>query len=115
MIAQTPPTPQPGLRTPSQPMSALRSTPARGTPHPTSPPPPPPEAMLDDEPAPLGRAAPGRRKLAALSRLPVVGRLVPRILAWVEPVLARLSSDVARLRSGIAQIASAIAGALKDR
>src|SRR6266403_1138549 len=71
MIAQTPPTPQPGLRTPSQPMSALRSTPARGTPHPTRPPPPPPEAMLDDEPAPLGRAAPGRRKLAALSRLPV--------------------------------------------
>ena len=112
MITQTPPTPQPGLRTPSQPMSALRSTPARGTPHPTSPPPPPPEAMLDDEPAPLGRAAPGRRKLAALSRLPVVGRLVPRILAWVEPVLARLSSEAARVRSGIAQIASA---ALKDR
>ena len=118
MIAQTPPTPQPGLRTPSQPMSALRSTPARGTPHATKPPPPPPEAMLDDELDLLGRAVPARslqRKLAALSRLPVIGRLVPRILARVEAALARLSSEVARVRSGIAQIAAAIAAALKDR
>src|SRR5439155_346564 len=37
-IAQTPPTPQPGLRTPSQPMSALRATPPRGM---SRPPPPP--------------------------------------------------------------------------
>jgi serine/threonine-protein kinase len=118
MIGQTPPTPQPGLRTPSQPMSALRSTPARGTPHPTRPPPPPPDAMLDDEWAPRGRAVPGRplgRKLAGLSRLPVIGRLVPRILAGVERALAHLSSEVARVRSGFARIASAVAGALKDR
>jgi len=118
MIAQTPPTPQPGLRTPSQPMSALRSTPARGTPHPTSPPPPPPEAMLDDEPAPLEGAVPGgplRRKVAALSRLPLIGPLAPRILARVEAALARLSSEIARARSGIARIVSAVAGSLKDR
>ena len=118
MIAQTPPTPQPGLRTPSQPMSALRSTPARGTPHPTRPPPPPPEAMLDDELAALGPAVADRplgRKLAALSRLPVIGRLVPRILAGAERALAHLSSEVARVRSGFARIASAVAGALKDR
>src|SRR6266436_1360898 len=109
MITQTPPTPQPGLRTPSEPMSALRSTPARGTPHPTRPPPPPPEAMLDDEPAPLGPAdarSPLLRNLAALSRLPVVGRLVPSILARVEHALARLSSEAARIRSGFARIAS---------
>jgi serine/threonine-protein kinase len=118
MIAQTPPTPQPGLRTPSQPMSALRSTPARGTPHATKPPPPPPEAMLDDDLAPLGRVVPGRSprpSLAALSRLPVIGRLLPRILARVGPAVGRLSSEVARVRSGIAQIASPIAAALKDR
>jgi serine/threonine-protein kinase len=118
MIAQTPPTPQPGLRTPSQPMSSLRSTPARGTPHATKPPPPPPEAMLDDELDLLGPAVPGsslRRRLAGLSRLPVIGRLVPWILPRVEAALARLASEVARVRSGIARIASAIAAALKDR
>jgi len=117
-IAQTPPTPQPGLRTPSHPMSALRSTPARGTPHATRPPPPPPEAMLDDELASLGPAVPGRpllRKLAALSRLPVIGPLVPRVLARVEAALARVSSGISRVRSGIAQIASAIATAVTDR
>jgi len=118
MIAQTPPTPQPGLRTPSQPMSALRSTPARGTPHPTRPPPPPPEAMLDDELASLGPVVAGRpqlRRLAALSRLPVIGRLAPSILARVEHALARLSSEAARIKSRFARIASAVAGALKDR
>jgi len=118
MIAQTPPTPQPGLRTPSQPMSALRSTPARGTPHPTRPPPPPPEAMLDDELASLGPVVEGRpqlRRLTALSRLPVIGRLAPSILARVEHALARLSSEAARIRSRFARIASAVAGALKDR
>src|SRR5207237_6304077 len=52
MIAQTPPTPQPGLRTPSQPMSALRPTPARGMPHVVRPPPPPPEALFDEEDSP---------------------------------------------------------------
>ena len=118
MIAQTPPTPQPGLRTPSHLMSALRSTPARGTPHATRPPPPPPEAMLDDELASLGPAVSRRpllRKLAALSRVPVIGPLAPRVLARVEAALARVSSGIARVRSGIARIASAIATAVKDR
>jgi serine/threonine-protein kinase len=44
-VSQTPPTPQPGLRTPSQPMSAMRATPARGTPHVSRPPPPPLDAF----------------------------------------------------------------------
>ena len=50
-IAQTPPTPQPGLRTPSEPMSALRPTPARGTAPPSRPPPPPADAF-DEVPTP---------------------------------------------------------------
>src|SRR6267142_4696455 len=44
----TPPTPHPGLRTPSGPMSSLKSTPERGTPHASRPPPPPPDAMVDE-------------------------------------------------------------------
>jgi hypothetical protein len=48
-IAQTPPTPQPGTRTPSQPMSAMRATPSRGTAHVSRPPPPPLEAILEEE------------------------------------------------------------------
>ena len=50
-IAQTPPTPQPGLRTPSEPMSALRPTPARGIAPPSRPPPPPADAF-DEVPTP---------------------------------------------------------------
>ena len=46
---QIPPTPQPGTRTPSQPMSAMRATPARGTPHGGRPPPPPLEAIVEVE------------------------------------------------------------------
>jgi len=49
MIAQTPPTPQPGLRTPSQPMQAMRPTPAGGIPHVARPPPPPPEALAEED------------------------------------------------------------------
>ena len=54
--AQTPPTPQPGLRTPSQPMSAMHSTPARGM---SRPPPPPADAMIEEGPQPA--RAPGDR------------------------------------------------------
>jgi len=62
VMAQTPPTPQPGLRTPSQPM---RAQPA-GAPHLVKPPPPPPDAMVDDSaptqprltPAPHARSRP---------------------------------------------------------
>ena len=54
MIAQTPPTPQPGLRTPSEPMSALRPTPARGIAPPSRPPPPPADAF-DEVPTPSER------------------------------------------------------------
>ncbi|HYS10185.1 MAG TPA: protein kinase [Myxococcales bacterium] len=50
-VAHTPPTPHPGLRTPSGPMSSLKSTPERGTPHASRPPPPPPDAMVDEGPA----------------------------------------------------------------
>src|SRR5205807_9882047 len=46
-IAQTPPTPQPGLRTPSEPMGALRPTPARGTATSGRPPPPPADAFVE--------------------------------------------------------------------
>ncbi|HET7787375.1 MAG TPA: serine/threonine-protein kinase [Myxococcales bacterium] len=48
MIAQTPPTPHPGLRTPSQPMQSMRGAPA-GAPHISRPPPPPPDAVDEDE------------------------------------------------------------------
>jgi serine/threonine-protein kinase len=48
-VAQTPPTPQPGTRTPSQPMSSMRATPSRGTPHVSRPPPPPLEAIVEEE------------------------------------------------------------------
>jgi eukaryotic-like serine/threonine-protein kinase len=51
MIAQTPPTPHPGLRTPSQPMQSMRGAPA-GAPHVVKPPPPPPDAMGDEDAAP---------------------------------------------------------------
>jgi eukaryotic-like serine/threonine-protein kinase len=44
-IPRTPPTPQPGLRTPSEPTNALRRTPARGTASPGRPPPPPHDAF----------------------------------------------------------------------
>jgi hypothetical protein len=62
VMAQTPPTPQPGLRTPSQPM---RAQPA-GAPHLVKPPPPPADAMVDDsaptqprlKPAPHTRSRP---------------------------------------------------------
>ena len=47
--AQTPPTPQPGMRTPSQPMSAMRATPSRGTAQVGGPPPPPLEAIVEGE------------------------------------------------------------------
>src|SRR5204862_281468 len=76
------------------------------------------EAMLDDESASLGPAVSRRpllRKLAALSRLPVIGPLAPRVVAPVEAALARVSSGIARVRSGVARIASAIATAVKDR
>src|SRR5258705_6020228 len=70
-VVQTPDTPQPGLRTPSQAMSAMRSTPPRGTAHVTHPPPPPPEAMLDEEPAQLpGEGATGQ----AMETWPAQGR-----------------------------------------
>src|SRR5258705_1508945 len=70
-VVQTPHTPQPGLRTPSQAMSAMRSTPPRGTAHVTRPPPPPPEAMLDEEPAQLpGEGATGQ----AMETWPAQGR-----------------------------------------
>jgi serine/threonine-protein kinase len=67
-VAQTPPTPQPGLRTPSQPMSAMRATPARGIPHVSRPPPPPVEALFDQA-TPVRRSAgrpgvPWRRRAA---------------------------------------------------
>ncbi|HEY6912196.1 MAG TPA: serine/threonine-protein kinase, partial [Myxococcales bacterium] len=51
MIAQTPPTPHPGLRTPSQPMPSMRGA-AAGAPHLVKPPPPPPEAMADEDGTP---------------------------------------------------------------
>ena len=46
-IGQTPPTPQPGLRTPSEPIGALRPTPARGTATSGRPPPPPADAFVE--------------------------------------------------------------------
>ena len=51
-IAQTPPTPPPGLRTPSQPMSALRATPPRGM---SRPPPPPPADAFAEQATPIRR------------------------------------------------------------
>ena len=45
LTGQTPPTPPPGLRTPSEPMGALRPTPARGTATSGTPPPPPADAF----------------------------------------------------------------------
>ena len=78
MIAQTPPTPQPGLRTPSQPMQAMRPTPSGGLPHVVRPPPPPPEALEDEESVsdiqkrvtPAGGTA--RARPAAAPKKPVV-------------------------------------------
>jgi eukaryotic-like serine/threonine-protein kinase len=74
MIAQTPPTPHPGLRTPSQPMQTMRGAPA-GAPHVVKPPPPPPDAMGDDEGAPQrarGRSRPPPFRPAADSNPPGV-------------------------------------------
>jgi len=53
LTGQTPPTPPPGLRTPSEPMGALRPTPARGTATSGTPPPPPADAF--ELPAPSER------------------------------------------------------------
>ena len=99
MIAQTPPTPHPGLRTPSQPMQSMRGVPA-GTPHVVKPPPPPPDAMGDEDAAPQkGRArsrpppfhpAPDSNPPAAASRG------VPARVAWAVATVA-----VVALASGI--------------
>jgi serine/threonine protein kinase len=61
-------TPPSGLRTPSQPMSALRSTPPGGTPHPGKPPPPPPADAFDE-------------------RSPILWRLKTRIDRMLTPAL----------------------------
>ncbi len=67
LVALTAQTPHPGLRTPSQPMPAMRSAPA-GAPNLVKPPPPPPEALFDeDSPA---RSAKGRRRAQARAKAP---------------------------------------------
>jgi serine/threonine-protein kinase len=77
MIAQTPPTPQPGLRTPSQPMQAMRPTPSGGIPHIPRPPPPPPEALEEDvsdiqqRVTPVGGTAAARLRAAPARKSPV--------------------------------------------
>jgi serine/threonine protein kinase len=67
-LAQTPPTPQPAMKTPSEPMPAITSTPALGMrpvhkPHVVMPPPPPPEAYeVTPRPGrPRGAPAPVKR------------------------------------------------------
>ena len=76
-LAQTPPTPQPGLRTPSQPMSALRATPPRGM---SRPPPPPPADAFAEQATPIRRPtrsfAPWRRAVS------------PRIVATLKVAVA---------------------------
>jgi serine/threonine-protein kinase len=68
MIAQTPPTPHPGLRTPSQPMQSMRGTPA-GAPHVVKPPPPPADAMADEDAAPQEARAKSKPPLSGADAL----------------------------------------------
>jgi serine/threonine protein kinase len=80
-IAQTASTPHPGLRTPSEPMSALRTTPSRGT---SRPPPPPPDAMEDHE-------TPRPHRAASASGPPVLvpatrGRALRIARRWTERI-----------------------------
>ncbi|HZR08925.1 MAG TPA: hypothetical protein VFA79_10115, partial [Myxococcales bacterium] len=69
---QTPPTPQPALRTPSQPLAVARPTPALGV----RPPPPPPDALVDEYPIPLPKAAPPRPEPAPAGRTNAVLRVL---------------------------------------
>ncbi len=50
LAGQTPPTPQPALRTPSQPLTVARPTPAYGVTGIPRPPPPPADALVDEYP-----------------------------------------------------------------
>src|SRR4051812_4310640 len=68
LAAQTPPTPQPALRTPSQPLAVSRPTPARGVAGIPRPPPPPPEALVDEYPISRPRAPAGAVEVAAPSK-----------------------------------------------
>src|SRR5438128_325409 len=92
-MAQTPPTPQPGLRTPSQPMSALRVTPPRGM---SRPPPPPPADAFAEQATPIRHRVP-------LARWPVIAAKIASILrVAVAPaliVLAGIGSAVYVLRA----------------
>jgi serine/threonine protein kinase len=83
-IAQTPPTPQPGLRTPSQPMSALRVTPPRGM---TRPPPPPPADAFAEQATPIRRPRLG----AAAWWRAISPRIVATLKVGVAPALILLA------------------------
>ena len=89
--AQTPPTPQPALRTPSQPLGDLRPTPGRGTANVPRPPPPPADAMVDEypEPAPRVRVATPQPPVAAPKKPAQPWRLaLPPALIIVAGIVA---------------------------
>ena len=85
-VSQTPPTPQPGLRTPSQPMSAMRVTPPRGTPHLSRPPPPPPPDAFAEQATPIQRAAPPLRLRATAQGAPILRIALPPALILVAGI-----------------------------
>jgi serine/threonine protein kinase len=98
MIAHTPPTPHPGLRTPSQPMQSMRGAPA-GAPHISRPPPPPPDAMADEDELPLPARARSKRS-----------PLQPASAARSSPVEAAPQGKVARIAWAVA-VAAVVAAA----
>jgi serine/threonine-protein kinase len=97
LVAQTPPSAQPSMRTPSQPMPAVRtSTPPGGSPHLVRPPPPPLEAMIEDD---------------AVARIPIQQRVTPAYgMPSVPPARAR---KLSKLRPAlVVSAAVAAAGAI---
>jgi eukaryotic-like serine/threonine-protein kinase len=85
---QTPPTPQPALRTPSQPLSAVRPTPARGMADIPRPPPPPADAMVDEYPVPRAKAAPAQGAAPAKKGASALRLALPSALILLAGIVA---------------------------
>ena len=86
-IGQPPPTPQPGLRTPSEPMGALRPTPARGTATSGRPPPPPADAFVELPTPPERRDAGGEQAIRpAFFVAPVLRTALPPALIVIAGI-----------------------------
>ncbi len=105
LVAQTPPSAQPSLRTPSQPMAAMR-TPAVGSPHIVRPPPPPPEAMVDDDQVPI------EQRVTPAYGMPSSARFAARkssgsrtvLVAAAAVIVAGIIGGVLYVRSNSAQV-----------